>query len=91
MPAVLKANPKVTTYSGDKPPYGNLDWWPISLGSTTSEAVDDKDMRWAISYLVDRVQLADVGWSGASAPSKVPFPTFPPLRPVPRRDQADPR
>src|SRR5579884_980700 len=82
IPAVLKANPKVTTYSGDKPPYGNLDWWPISLWLNNTVAPwDDKDMRWAVSYYIDRKQLCEVGWSGADNPSDVPFPMFPPLKP----------
>jgi peptide/nickel transport system substrate-binding protein len=81
-PAVLKANPKVTTWTGDKPPYGYVDWWPISLWLNNEvKPWDDKDMRWAVSYYIDRVKLADVGWSGASAPSQVPFPLYPPLKP----------
>jgi peptide/nickel transport system substrate-binding protein len=82
MPAVLKANPKVTTWTGDKPPYGYVDWWPLSLWlNNEAKPWDDKDMRWAVSYLIDRQQLAEVGWSGASSPSQVPFPMYPPLKP----------
>jgi peptide/nickel transport system substrate-binding protein len=28
---VFRQNPKITTHSGQKPPYGYMDWWPISL------------------------------------------------------------
>jgi len=28
---VFNGNPKITTHTGQKPPYGYVDWWPISL------------------------------------------------------------
>jgi peptide/nickel transport system substrate-binding protein len=30
-PALFRGNPKITTHTGQKPPYGYTDWWPISL------------------------------------------------------------
>ena len=30
-PTLFRGNPKITTHSGQKPPYGYVDWWPISL------------------------------------------------------------
>jgi len=81
-PQVFKANPKIITHSGQKPPYGYQDWWPISLWlNNERKPFDDKDVRWAISYLINRDQLVEVGWSGASGPSPLPMPGYLPLKP----------
>ncbi len=42
---------------------------------------DDKDVRWALSYYIDREQLIDVGYLGASQTSALPMPDYLPLRP----------
>ena len=79
---VFKGNPKVTTYSGQKLPYGNMDWWPTSLYvNTLKEPYNNKDFRWALSYLIDRDQLIKVGWNGASEKTQLPMPNFPALKP----------
>jgi len=81
-PAVFKANPKIITHSGQKLPYGYEDWWPIGLWiQNEKKPFDDKDMRWALSYMIDRDKLVEVGWSGASAPSPLPIPGYKPLQP----------
>ncbi|HIM57063.1 MAG TPA: hypothetical protein EYM39_10200, partial [Candidatus Latescibacteria bacterium] len=64
--AVLDANPKVTTWTGREPPYGYLDWWPISLGfNILEEPFSDVEIRRAISHAIDREQLVKVGWNNA--------------------------
>lgn len=81
-PTVFKSNPKIITHTGQKPPYGYQDWWPISLWvNNEHKPFDDKDIRWALSYYIDRQQLVEVGWSGASGPSPLPMPAYPPLKP----------
>jgi len=81
-PTVFRQNPKVITHSGQKPPYGYLDWWPISLYLNNERApFNDKDVRWAVSYYIDRDQLIDVGYLGAGAKSALPLPPYPPLLP----------
>jgi peptide/nickel transport system substrate-binding protein len=81
-PTVLSQNPKIITHSGRDKPYGYVDWWPASLYlNTTVKPFDDPDVRWAISYYMERDQIVDVGWSGASSPSALPMPTYPPLKP----------
>ena len=78
---VMEANPNVTTWTGKEPPYGYLDWWPISLGfNDLEEPFNDPEIRWAINYAIDREQLVDVGWQGAGRYTLLPFPDFPPLR-----------
>src|SRR5262249_2500218 len=47
---ILKQNPKVTTHSGNEPPYGYLDWWPNSLWVNTQLApYSDPNVRKAMS------------------------------------------
>jgi peptide/nickel transport system substrate-binding protein len=79
---IIKANPKVTTHAGQKPPYGYVDWWPISLYLNNEvKPFDDKDVRWAVSHYINRQQLIEVAYLGASQTSSLPMPDYPPLRP----------
>ena len=77
----VEGNPRVTTWSGRQPPYGYLDWWPISLGfNVLEEPFNRPEVRWAINYAIDRQQLLEVGWQGAGSTTVLPFPDFAPLR-----------
>ncbi|MBN1934726.1 MAG: ABC transporter substrate-binding protein [Anaerolineae bacterium] len=68
------------TYTGNKKPYGYVDWWPISMYFNTSVApFTDKRVRWAIAYAVNQQQLVDVGWDGAGKVTYHPFPEYPGL------------
>jgi peptide/nickel transport system substrate-binding protein len=82
---ILAQNPKLQGWAGNNPPYGYTDWWPTSLYVDTTKApFTDKDMRWAISYLIDRKQLIDVAFGGASTPTLLPLPdpgSYPGLKP----------
>ena len=79
---VFRQNPKITTHSGQKPPFGYRDWWPIALYLNNERPpFDDKDVRWAISHYVDRQQIIDVGYLGASEVSPLPMPDYAPLAP----------
>ena len=81
-PTVFRQNPKVITYARQKSPYGYMDWWPISLYVNNERPpFNDKDVRWALSYYIDRQQLIDVGYLGACTASKLPMPPYPPLMP----------
>jgi peptide/nickel transport system substrate-binding protein len=42
---------------------------------------DDPDVRWAISYFLDRQQVIDVAFSGYNDPSRLPMPPYPGLQP----------
>ena len=74
-PTVFAGNPNITTYTGKELPWGNVDWWPTSLYLNCERApFNDPKFRWAISYLIDRQVLIDVGWGGASSLSPLPMP-----------------
>lgn len=81
-PTVIRQNPKVTTYSGQKPPWGYVDWWPLSLYvNTETKPFDDPDVRWAISHYVDRNTIIEIGYLGAETVSTLPMPPYKPLLP----------
>ena len=81
-PTVIRQNPKVTSYSGQKPPWGYVDWWPISLYVNNEvKPFDDKDVRWALSHYIDRQQVIAVGYLGADTVSSLPMPPYKPLLP----------
>ena len=78
----VEQNPKVTTHSGRQSPYGYVDWWPLSLYVNCSrKPFDDKDVRWALSYYINREQIIEIGYSGEGSLWPVPMPSYPPLRP----------
>ncbi len=75
MKQILAQNPKLVGWDGNNPPYGYTDWWPTSLYVDNTKAPwSDKDLRWALSYLIDRQQLIEVTFNGASTPTKLPLP-----------------
>ncbi|HTC11270.1 MAG TPA: ABC transporter substrate-binding protein [Acetobacteraceae bacterium] len=81
-PTVIKQNPKVTTWPGRQAPWGYVDWWPISLYvNNEAKPFDDKDVRWAVSYYLDRKTIIDVGYLGAETVSTLPMPPYKPLLP----------
>ena len=81
-PTVIRQNPKITSYSGQKPPWGYVDWWPISLYVNNEvKPFDDRDVRWAISHYIDRKQVIDVAFLGAETVSTLPMPPYKPLMP----------
>jgi peptide/nickel transport system substrate-binding protein len=80
MPSLFAQNPAIITHSGQEPPYGYTDWWPSGLGFNCAVAPwDDPNVRWAISYAIDRQQLVEFGYRGAGEPTTVPYPYYAPL------------
>ena len=77
MPSLWEQNPAIITHSGQEQPYGYVDWWPSGLGFNCSVApFDNPQVRWAISYAIDRQQLVDFGYRGAGEPTTVPYPYY---------------
>ena len=78
---VRAQNPAVITNS-DEPPFGFLDWWPISLGFNTEiEPFNDPEIRWAISYALDRDEIIQFAFRNTTTAIKLPYPNYPGLQP----------
>lgn len=70
-------NPAIITHRDD-PPFGFLDWWPISLGFNTLEApFDDPEIRWAISYSLDRDEIIEFAFKNTTTAIRLPYPNYP--------------
>jgi peptide/nickel transport system substrate-binding protein len=77
---ILRQNPKVTTHSGSKPPYGYLDWWPNSLWvNTQMEPYSDARVRRAMSLVINRELINEIVYEGAKIATIYPFPLYPGL------------
>ena len=76
----VKSNPKITTHTGDQPPYGYLDWWPNSLWLNHQlPPFNDVKVRSAISHAINRPQLNEVVYEGAEIGTIFPWPLYPGL------------
>lgn len=74
---VLAQNPKVQMFTGQNPPYGYLDWCPIDLNLNASVApYDNKEIRWALTYAIDREKLVSIAESGAGVPALHAFTPY---------------
>ncbi len=75
-------NPNIITHTYKDLPLGYIDWWPTSFWFNCDvEPFNDKNVRWAVSYTVDRQQMIDVGLEGSGIANPLPFPDYLPLRP----------
>ncbi len=74
-------NSAITTFS-DEPPYGFLDWWPISLAFNTEiEPFNDPDVRWAISYSLNRDEIIQFAFRNTTTAIRLPYPGYPGMEP----------
>ena len=72
-------NENVVAWSANLP-YATLD--PCSRTfefNTTLAPWDDKEMRWALNYAINRDQIVEIAYEGTTVPSKHFFPAYPPL------------
>ena len=80
--SVNEKNPKIQAWF-DEPPYGWIDPCPRSYFINNQRPPwDDADMRWALSYALDRktISSAALGIEEGSMPAQFTFPDYPPLR-----------
>lgn len=79
--ALMAQNPKLIPYT-DVPPLGWIDPCPRMLTVNATVAPwDKKEMRWALSYAINRQQIVDVVNEGAGAVSTFIFPAYQALQP----------
>ena len=72
--SAIDQNPDVSTFTGRDGAYGYIDWCPHVLGFNASEPpFDDKEMRFAVNWAIDRTRLINVAESGAGLPALHPF------------------
>ncbi|NCA14307.1 MAG: ABC transporter substrate-binding protein, partial [Proteobacteria bacterium] len=79
---LVEKNKQIISHTFNRPPYGYVDWWPNSLWvNTQREPWNDPDIRWALSYAINRPQVIEVGYEGAGVPTEIPYPAYPALLP----------
>lgn len=82
MKSLIARNPRMTTSSGRKEPFGNIDWWPTSLIFNHDDPQwKDLRIRRAVSLYLNRKQLIDFAYQGAASVSTIPYPRYPALEP----------
>jgi peptide/nickel transport system substrate-binding protein len=75
-------NPAVITHTGRELPMGYMDWWPTSMWFNHDiEPYNDKRVRWAVSYSINREQMLDVALEGSGILAELPFPAYASLEP----------
>jgi peptide/nickel transport system substrate-binding protein len=77
----IQRNPKIQSWTGAKPPYGNVDYWTPVLGFNDSKPpYNDPDLRWAVNYAINRDEILKIAYKGGGEAALVPFANFPALR-----------
>ena len=73
----MQSSDALTSHTGSSPPYCYTDHWVQTLWLNHNQPpFDNVDVRWGISYLIDRQQIVDVGFGGNSIVTEVPWPPF---------------
>jgi len=79
---VVAQNDKIITHTGSELPLGYIDWWPTSFWFNCDEGpFADKNVRWAVSYTINRQQMLEVALEGSGILTQLPFPQYPGLEP----------
>ena len=82
IPQAVAQNPNIITHTNREAPFGYVDWWPTSLWFNHEDGpFTSKEIRWAVSYSVNREQMLDVALEGSGTLTPLPFPRYAPLEP----------
>lgn len=78
--AAQQRNPGIVAHFGEMP----FAWVPDPCSRTfelnhTVEPWNDKDMRWALNYAIDRDEIVTIAYEGSTFKSEHFFPAYPPL------------
>lgn len=78
----VQQNDAIITHTNKDLPLGYTDWWPTSFWFNCEDGpFNDKRVRWAVSYTIDRQQMLDVALEGSGILTELPFPYYKPLEP----------
>lgn len=78
----VAGNPNIITHTLRELPMGYIDWWPTQIWFNHLEGpYTSKEVRWAVSYSIDRQQMLEVGLGGSGILTELPFPRYPALEP----------
>jgi len=78
--SLLAQTDHVTCWTGKKPPFGYVDWWPISIYfANNNPPWDNPKLHWAVAYAVDQQAVNNVGYGGAGKATNIIFPEYPKL------------
>ncbi len=79
--AVVAQNPNMTSHYYGEAPFGYEDWWPVGLGLNTKRPpFDNKNVRWAISYSINREEVIEFGFGGGQIVQQLPWPYYAPMQ-----------
>ena len=79
--SVKSQNPNMTTHWYGEAPFGYEDWWPMGLGLNTKRPpFDNKNVRWAISYSINRDEVIEFGFGGGTIKQQLPWPFYEPMQ-----------
>lgn len=83
IPETVRQNPSIITHTGQELPFGYVDWWPTSMWFNCDEGQPyaAKELRWAVSYSINRQQMLEVALGGSGEITPLPFPRYPALQP----------
>jgi peptide/nickel transport system substrate-binding protein len=77
--AMQAQNPNVIAWKTDLP-FAWLDPCARNIElNNTVEPWNDKEMRWALNYAIDREQIVEIAYEGTTIPSESIFPAYEPL------------
>jgi peptide/nickel transport system substrate-binding protein len=77
--ALQARNPNVVAWRSDLP-FAWLDPCARNIElNNTVEPWNDKDMRWALNYAIDRDEIVEIAYENTTIPSESIFPAYPPL------------
>ena len=77
--ALQARNPNVVAWKTELP-FAWLDPCARNIElNNTVEPWDDKEMRWALNYAIDRDEIVEIAYEGTTIPSESIYPAYPPL------------
>jgi peptide/nickel transport system substrate-binding protein len=77
--AMRERNPNVVAWKSELP-FAWLDPCARNIElNNTVKPWDDKEMRWALNYAINRDQIVEIAYEGTTIPSESIFPAYPPM------------